>query len=209
MPRGRFLDRDLSTDRQYWSMSSDERNFWDLLVIWLDPFGRIDGDARIIKGNVCPLADDWTPDAIELMLKKFESNKRSNGLGWISRYHSNGKYCLWASGFKEHQKGLQPDREAKGKYDGYSNIPAPPQKLLKMAGIVSVTGDTKFIEELRPEYLNLDVDKEWEECQKWYEDHKKQIKVPKSALRNWLKKSRAGIKTEPKSSGNDEGMTEA
>lgn len=131
MARGRFLARDLSTDRKYWAMNSDYRNFWDLLVIWLDPLGRMDGDAKIIKGMVCPLSD-WTTDEIEQMLKKFESNKRNNGLGWITRYQSHGIYCLWASGFRGHQKGLQPDHEAKGKYDGYSNIPPPPKSLLKI-----------------------------------------------------------------------------
>ena len=131
MPRGRFLDRDLSVNRQYWSLNSDYRNFWDLLILWFDAEGRMDGDAKIIKGMVCPLSD-WTTDEIELMLKKFESLKRNNGLGWVIRYHSNGKYYMWATGFGEHQKGLQKDREAKGKY-GYSSIPYPPAKLLKIA----------------------------------------------------------------------------
>ena len=129
MPRGRFLDRDLSTNRQYWSMNSDYRNFWDLLILWLDAEGRIDGDAKIIKGTVCPLSD-WSVDEIEQMLKRFESLKRTNGLGWIERYHSHGTYCLWASGFEGHQKGLQKDHEATGKY-GYSNIPPLPASLLK------------------------------------------------------------------------------
>ncbi len=136
MPRGRFLDRGLSTNRQYWSMPADYRNFWDLLILWLDPLGRMDGDARIIKGIVCPLSN-WTVDEIEEMLVKFESLKRSNGLGWITRYHSHGIYCLLASGFPDHQKGLQISHEAKGKY-GYSNIPPPPKKLLKGEAPVKV-----------------------------------------------------------------------
>ena len=131
MPSGRFLDRDLSTNRQYWSMTSACRNFLDLLILWLDAEGRMDGDAKIIRGMVCPLSD-WTTDEVEQMLKTFESLKRNNGLCWIARYQSNGIYCLWASGFEGHQKGLQKDHEAKGKY-GYSNIPPPPQKLYKIA----------------------------------------------------------------------------
>ena len=136
MPRGRFLDRDLSTNRRYWSMGSDYRNFWDLLILWFDAEGRMDGDAKIVKGIVCPLSD-WTADEVEQMLKKFESLKRNNGLGWIERYHSKGKYCMWATGFEEHQKGLQKDHEAKGKY-GYSNIPPPPKSLLKIAELGKV-----------------------------------------------------------------------
>jgi len=207
LPRGRFLDRDLSTNRQYWSLSSDTRNFWDLLILWLDAEGRMDGDLKIIKGMVCPLAD-WSLADIESMLQQLESLKRNNGLGWIERYTANGTACLWASGFEEHQKGLQKTREAKGRY-GYSNIPPPPQKLLRMAGEAPVIEDDSFIEELRPKYPGIDIDSEWEKCKLWWSEGNREMKRPKSALINWLNKAREinGDK-EPKPSGNQEGMSE-
>ncbi|KKK89716.1 hypothetical protein LCGC14_2730310 [marine sediment metagenome] len=209
MPRGRFSDRDRSTNRQYWSMSADYRNFWDLLFPWLDAEGRMDGDARVIKGIVCPLAG-WTDTEIEEMLVKFESLKRSNGLGWITRYHSNGIYCLWASGFHGHQKGLQISHEAKGKY-GYSNIPPPPKKILSKTGVAPMIEDNSFIEELRPKYPHLDLDKEWEKCKLWWSEGNRDMKRPKSAFINWLNKARGSKQIEPKQpaqSDDNEGLTE-
>ena len=188
MPRGRFLDRDLSTNRQYWSLTSDTRNFWDLLILWLDAEGRMDGDLKIIKGMVCPLAD-WSLDDIEKMLQQLESLKRNNGLGWIERYTTNGTACIWASGFEEHQKGLLKSREAKGRF-GYSNIPPPSKRLLSKAGAVAVIEDNSFIEELRPKYPHLDLDKEWEKCQLWWSESNREMKRPKSAFINWLSKAR-------------------
>jgi len=194
MPRGRFLDRDLSTNRQYWSLPSDTRNFWDLLILWLDAEGRMDGDLKIIKGMVCPLAD-WTLEMIEVMLQQLEASKRNNGLGWIERYHAHGMHCLWATGFEGHQTGLQKTHEAKGRY-GYSNIPPPPKKLLTIAGVVPVIGDNSFIEELRPKYLGLDLDVEWEKCKLWWSEGKREMKRPKSAFINWLDKARGSKQPE-------------
>ncbi|HUV46162.1 MAG TPA: hypothetical protein VMW45_03735 [Dehalococcoidia bacterium] len=191
MPRGRFLDRDLSTNRQYWSLPSDTRNFWDLLILWLDAEGRMDGDLKIIKGMVCPLAD-WSLVDIENMLQEIVRLKRTNGLGWIERYNVNGTACIWASGFEEHQKGLNKTREAKGRF-GYSNIPPPPKKLLSKTGAVPVIEDNSFIEGLRPKYPHLDLDVEWEKCKLWWSEGNREMKRPKSAFLNWLGKAR-GIK---------------
>jgi len=188
MPRGRFLDRDLSTNRQYWSLSPDTRNFWDLLILWLDAEGRIDGDPKIIKGMVCPLAD-WSLEDVERMLQEIEKLKRSNGLGWIERYLVNGTACIWASGFEEHQKGLIKTREAKGRF-GYSNIPAPPKRILSKAGVEPVIENKSFIDELRPKYPHLDLDNEWERCKLWWSEGKREMKRPKSAFINWCDKAR-------------------
>ena len=209
MPRGRFLDRDLSTNRQYWSLPSDTRNFWDLLILWLDAEGRIDGDLKIIKGMVCPLAD-WSLADIEKMLQELEGLKRNNELGWIERYTVNGTACIWASGFEEHQKGLQKTREAKGRF-GYSNVPPPTKKLLSKAGATPVIEDDSFIDELRPKYPNLDLDKEWTECKKWWKKEGRIMKDPKRAFTNWLNKdwkSGGGKKVEVKASGDQQGMKE-
>ena len=128
MPRGRFASRDRSTNKQYWDMDCAHRNFWDLLFPWCDAEGRQDGDPAIIKGLVCPLAD-WTIEQVEEMLKKFESIKRHDGLGWIIRYREDGKYVLWCVGFEENQRGLRKEKEAKGRY-GYSDYPPPPANLM-------------------------------------------------------------------------------
>ena len=211
MPRGRFLDRDLSTNRQYWSLSADTRNFWDLFIIWIDAEGRMDGDLKIIKSNLCPLAD-WSLDDIETMLQQLEKQERKTNseLHWIERYTANGIPCIWVPGFEGHQRNFKKEKEAKGRY-GYSDIPPPPKKLLKMAGAVPVIEDNSFIEELRPKYPGIDIDSEWERCKLWWSEGNKEMKRPKSAFINWLNKARGQVSSSPEaeSSGNNEGMVEA
>ena len=51
------------------------------------------------------------------------------------------------------------------------------------------TFDT-FIEQLKIEYPDLDVEKEWEKCQLWWSEGKKKMKRPKAAFKNWLDKAR-------------------
>lgn len=137
MPRGRFASRDRSSNKQYWDLDCDHRNFWDLLFPWCDAEGRMDGNPAIIKGLVCPLAD-WTIEKVEEMLKKFESIKRHDGLGWVVRYQKDGKHVLWLPGFDENQQGLRKDKEAKGRY-GYSDYPPPPEKY-----VVKATPETEI-----------------------------------------------------------------
>ena len=207
MPRGRFLDRDLSTNRQYWSLSADTRNFWDLLILWLDAEGRIDGDLKIIKGMVCPLAD-WSLLEIESMLKELASLKRNNGLGWIERYTANGNACIWASGFEEHQKGLLKSREAKGRF-GYSNVAPPPQRLLSKGGIKPVIEDTSFIEGLRPKYLGIDFDNELTKFHLYWSEDGRVLKRPKLALKNWMDRAtKYEGKPKAEASSNQQGMKE-
>ena len=157
----------------------------------------MDGDLKIIKGMVCPLAD-WSLADIEKMLQQLESLKRSNGTHWIERYTANGTACIWASGFPDHQKGHIKAREAKGRY-GYSNVPPPPARLLSKAGIKPVIEDNSFIDELRPKYPGLDLDKEWDKCEKWWIKEKREMKRPKSAFINWLNKARGSKQPDVKS----------
>lgn len=169
----------------------------------------MDGDLKIIKGMVCPLAD-WSLADIERMLQELESLKRNNGLGWIERYTANGSACIWASGFFGHQKLTH--REAKGRY-GQSNVPPPPARLLNKAGIkgsAQPTIDKSFIDELRPKYPGIDLDKEWGKCQLWWSESDREMKRPKSAFINWLGKARP-TKTkhlEVKPSEDQQGMEE-
>lgn len=48
---------------------------------------------------------------------------------------------------------------------------------------------TDYLNSLRAKYPSLDIDAEWEACQLWWSEGKKQMKRPKSALLNWLKRA--------------------
>lgn len=181
MPRGRFGSRDLSTNKKYWKLDDTHGRFWSLLFLWCDAEGRQDGDPAIIKGLVCPLAD-WTVEQVEEMLVKFEGIKRHDGLGWIERYHRDGKYVLWCVGFEENQQGLRKEKEAKGRY-GWSDFPPPPAKLMRMylAG--------KEMQAVSP--LDTPVsgvsEQKLAEMAKYWEDNIKQMITPPIAdrLKGW------------------------
>ncbi len=52
----------------------------------------------------------------------------------------------------------------------------------------------EYKKSLKPRYPELDVDREWEACQIWWSEGKKEMARPKSALRNWLEIARDKLK---------------
>uniref|UniRef100_A0A6M3KFJ8 Uncharacterized protein n=1 Tax=viral metagenome TaxID=1070528 RepID=A0A6M3KFJ8_9ZZZZ len=55
----------------------------------------------------------------------------------------------------------------------------------------------EYVEAIKAEYRDLDVDVELKKFRLWWSEGKKELKRPKSAFRNWLEKARA-IKNEQK-----------
>ncbi len=205
--KGRFISRKIAVDSKVNSLDDSTFLLYLMLIPHLDAEGRMQGDPVMVMGWCCPRRG-WSVEKIEGMLVTIQGVKRSDGLGMIERYVADSTHCLWMPGFEGEQKGLQKDREAKGKY-GHSDIPPPPKKLLKMAGIKSSIEDKSFLDELKAEYNHLDVDKEWVKCQLYYEGINKVIKNPKLALRNWLDKAKGSKRQSPvRPSGNQQGMQE-
>lgn len=48
----------------------------------------------------------------------------------------------------------------------------------------------EFVEVMRQEYSDLDIDEELKKCRLWWSEGKKELKRPKSAFKNWLIKAR-------------------
>ena len=196
MPRGRFHSRKFSKDPKIWSLPDDShRLLYAMIIDWLDVEGRIEGDANIIKGQVAPLAKDWTVEKVEQMLQTISKVKKPNGLGLLNFYTVKGIRYIWYSGFHSEQIGLQKDHEAP------SEIPPPPSSLTRLlktkAKVEPVVEDASFIEELRPKYPHLNLDEEWEKCQKWWKKEGRIMKDPKRAFINWLSKARVSNQPEP------------
>jgi len=205
------ISRKIAIDQKLNSLDDSTILLFLMMIPHLDAEGRMQGDSVVIRGFCCPKRK-WTEEQIEIMLNTLQGQKRDDGLGILERYVANNTHCLWMPGFESEQIGLNKEREAKGKY-GHSDIPPPPQRLLKMAGEAPVIEDDSFIEELRPKYPELDLDEEWKACQLWWSESKKEMKRPKSAFLRWLKRSieiknYKGSNQKPKPSGNREGMTE-
>ena len=104
---------------------------WYLLFPHMDALGRFYGDALKVKAICCPYFK-WSEEDVERMLKELENTKRDvDGLGWVVRYKAhNGQHCMWLPGFRDANPNLDINKEAVGKYDYRSNIPAPPEAVL-------------------------------------------------------------------------------
>ncbi len=147
MPIGRLAHRDLSESLKFAALPIDTRLLWYMLFPWMDALGRFHGSAKQVRGICCPYIEEWAEEEVERMLKELENTQRdADGLGWIVRYKAHsGQHCMWLPGFRDSQYFLQAHREAKGKYKektgvdkksgellyGYSNIPPPPEAVLK------------------------------------------------------------------------------
>lgn len=128
--RGRFISRKIAIDPKLNSQDDSHFLLFLMLIPHLDAEARLHGDAVILKGLCCPKRK-WSAETVEEMLTILQTIKREDGLGILERYTAKGTECLWMPGFEGEQKGLQKDHEAKGKY-GYSDIPPPPNRLLRM-----------------------------------------------------------------------------
>jgi len=60
----------------------------------------------------------------------------------------------------------------------------------------------EYIDAIKPNYSDLDVDKELDKFKLWWSEGKKELKRPKSAFRNWLDKARV-IKNEREAKSRD------
>ena len=201
MARGRMVSKSISLDEKVDSLSNDTaRLLFTWLIPHLDVEGRMYGDARLFISIVAPRRH-YSLQKVEKYLTELESH------GLILRYNVDGNTYLCEPSFVKHQTGLRKDREAQ------SQIPPPPPELLRSKDGVktellppklrlslskvklrevegATTAFDTYKEKLRQKYPELSVDDEWESCQIWYRDNKKQIKSPSLALRNWLEKAR-------------------
>lgn len=118
MTRGRFLSRSISVSEQVDALIDAEGYEAGVIITWiiahLDIEGRIKGSPRSVKGTVCPLRDDITPDK---MAKILAAADRLDLIRW---YEVDGQKYVWFPGFANHQQGLRKDREASSRVPAYS-----------------------------------------------------------------------------------------
>lgn len=105
-----FLDRKLARNT-----SRDARLLYAGLWTQADEHARLNGDVRVIKGNLLPYDEDATDDAIECWLKELETH------GGVVSYEVDGDPYLFLPKLAKHQK-LDTAKQA-------SRHPDPPQRL--------------------------------------------------------------------------------
>lgn len=107
MANRRMLSKSISYSRQVHNLTE----FVQLLFTWtiphLDDFGRIDGDAEVLRAMVMPMSSRLTEDFEEAI-----SNMEKNNL--IIKYVVDTQKVIQYPGFERHQTGLH--KRTKSKY---------------------------------------------------------------------------------------------
>ena len=104
--KGRMLNRSISTSRKLAKCDDRTALIFSWIIPHTDDYGRMDGEAKMVKAQVCPLRD-YTEKDVQTSLDQLES------VGLIRRYEVNGETYLEVIAYNDNQYH-RPDRQRKG-----------------------------------------------------------------------------------------------
>ena len=124
----------------------------------------------------------------------------------IERYSIDNERFISVPNFEKHQPGLRKDREAPSsipgppsnntpEQDGSKDGETPAQVKSKVKSKSKLSIREKFVAvmlEVREEFPDLgkDFNTLFDDCVRWWESERKEVKDAKKALRNWFRKER-------------------
>lgn len=74
MADGRIVSKRISRSEKIASLTSDTaRMFYTWLIPYLDVEGRIEGNPKLLKGDICPLLDHVTISVIDAILTELDA----------------------------------------------------------------------------------------------------------------------------------------
>lgn len=111
--RGRMIRKDISRSQKIASLSKEAMVLFALLIPHFSSFGKMNGSAHFIKGEVVPLIDWFTVGVIEDCLS--EISAKTN----VKRFMSGGLWYIHSVNWLEHQE-LRKDRLGKDDMPDYS-----------------------------------------------------------------------------------------
>lgn len=110
--KGRMIRQDISKSKKFASLSKDSQILFCLLIPHFNSYGKMNGNAHYIKGEIVPLLQFDVP-LIEKCLR--EIHKKTN-VKWFSK---DGIRYIQAINFDNHQE-LREDRRGKDLLPNYS-----------------------------------------------------------------------------------------
>lgn len=117
MADGRMLKKQISRSKKLARLKTDSaRMLYTWIIPHLDIEGRLEADPHIVKGEVVPRLETFTPENIQEYLEDMAAEEL------IILYHHEGDQFLQLVKFEDHQS-LRKDKEAA------SRIPAPSQDI--------------------------------------------------------------------------------
>jgi len=133
MPRGRFISKDISFDKDVNELSCFESILaFTWLIPHLDREGRMYGDPVIVRSTIFPRRNDISIDQMESFIQEWHD------IALIIWYEVNGDKFIWFPNFEKHQVGLNKSREAE------STIPAPSEQDIEQFLIRSGVGQDEI-----------------------------------------------------------------
>lgn len=115
MPAGRFISKSIAVNKQLRRVSLEADFLFQRCIPHLDREGRMEGEPEIVRAIACPLRAEMTTEKVEHALRELDAAEL------VVWYNVDGETCLEFPGFKTHQPGMKPEREAA------SRIPTPPK----------------------------------------------------------------------------------
>lgn len=105
MAEGRFISKSISTSGQLKRVSLEADFLFGRMIPHADRDGRLDGDPDVVKAMAVPLRGEFTPELISTCLSELDA------VGLIEWYEVDQEKVVWFPGFREHQRGMKPERE--------------------------------------------------------------------------------------------------
>lgn len=106
MANGRFLSKDISTDKKVHDLQSVYCKLaWSWMIPHLDVEGRIHGDPAVLRSIIMPREKEVTDEMMESFIKEWHEK------GMVVWYEVDGDKYIQCLNFEKHQAGLRKDRE--------------------------------------------------------------------------------------------------
>lgn len=166
------LDKTWLTSSINYRMQLDEIAVFSKLIVMADEFGPVAG--LISDNDFRPMPYDYLAHQACCPLEVLETCLKK-GIADDSIYENS--HGIFLTHFDDYQF-TEYDRQK------------PSRQARKERAREEAQTFEEYVEAIKPDYPNLDVDKELTKFELWWSEGNKELKRPKSAFRNWLEKGK-------------------
>lgn len=128
--KGRMLSKDISRSEKFTALSKESQILFVMIIPHLNSFGKLNGNAEFIKGEVCPLIE-WLD--IATIKKCLNEISEKTSLKWFAQGRMNYLHFL---SWEKHQK-LEPSKLGTDDLPSYPQGPAVEEKSTTSRELVS------------------------------------------------------------------------
>jgi len=200
----RIIKESICTSDNLNGLSCEEEILFYRLMVNCDDYGRLDARPTILRAKCFPLKiDTITDDDINRWLARLEEHNL------VKLYTVEDRQCLSLVTWEDHQQvrakrskypspnGASPSSAniSNQMQSDDSKCPRNPIQSLSESNPKATPENTKidfndYVEELRPQYTDLDFDNELKKFHLYWSEGSRKLKRPKFALKNWMDKAR-------------------